>query len=548
MSQNSLKTTLAQKILLVFFGFFLTVILLEVGLRVGGFVFLSFQEGSNRVSLDQNDSFRILCLGESTTALGGDNSYPRQLENILNSTRKDIHFSVINKGIPSITTTQIVANLEKYLDEYKPHLVVVMMGINDGSALQNNPNGISRVKNPFLEKFQIFKLTKLLWLHVTYQDKKETKNPFLEKALQSLDAQVNANPSSVGLTKLANFYGAMNNFEKQKEILLKAIEYDPNNYQALGYLGTCYKHFGDYKNASHALEEMIKAIPDKGDHLMWAYAELGDSYRLEQNYSEARRGYLKSIEVFPNHPGAFGCLGDVYMEQERYTQAQALFEKQLQIYPLGVLWYGKLAHCYQRQGRSAMAERLLKQGLRLNPSAAVLYLELGECLMQNKKYDEAERVFKQALQLEPEALQGVNVDIDRYLLASYEAQGKNDLAKKLRRSLLSKEGMYTPLTRENYQKLKEILSRRKILLVVMQYPMRDIGPIKEMLEPAGGILFVENKKNFKEAIAKANYDDYFTDRFAGDFGHCTPKGNFLLAQNAANVIVKNCSSFFKKNR
>lgn len=537
MSKNSLKTTLPQKILLAFFGLFLTVILLEVGLRVGGFVFLAFQERSNRVSLEQNDSFRILCLGESTTALGGQNSYPRQLENILNSTQNTIHFSVINKGIPSITTTQIVANLEKYLDEYKPHLVLVMMGINDGSVLQNNPNGISRVQNPFLEKFQIFKLTKLLWMHVTHQEKKEKPNP-LEKIIQLVETQVNARPSAEGLTKLAGLYGAMSDFTKEKELLLKALEYDPNNVEALWHLGTCYKHFGDYESSARALEKMIPLIQGKGERLMLAYAELGDSYRVAQNYSEAERVYLKSIEIFPNHPGAFGCLGDTYMEQERYDEAQALFEKQLKIYPLGVLWYGKLAHCYQRQGRPQMAERLLKQGLRLNPSAAVLYLELGECLMQNKKYEEAEGVFKQALKLDPEALQGVNVDIDRYLLTSYEAQGKNDSAKKLRKSLLSKEGMYTSFTRENYQKLKKILSKRKIPLLVMQYPMRDIGPVKEMLEPAGGILFVENKKNFKEAIAKASYDDYFTDRFAGDFGHCTPKGNHLLASHAAEVILK----------
>ena len=234
------------------------------------------------------------------------------------------------------------------------------------------------------------------------------------------------------------------------------------------------------------------------------------------------------------------------MEQERYDEAQELFEKQLQIYPLGVLWYGKLAHCYQRQGRSAAAERLLKQGLRLNPSAAVLYLELGGCLLQNKKYDEAEQVFGQARKIDPEALQGVNVDINRYLLASYEAQGKNDLAKQLRRSLLSKEGMYPSLTRENYQRLKDILSRRKVRLVVMQYPRRDIQPLKEMLEPAGHIIFVENKRNFKEAVANASYDDYFTDRFAGDFGHCTPKGNFLLAQNAARAVLKVVPGLSKK--
>lgn len=543
MLKNSLKTTFPQKVLLAFFGLFLTVILLEVGLRLGGFMFLSFQERSNRVSLNQSDSFRILCLGESTTALGGDHSYPRQLENILNSRHKDIRFSVINKGIPSMTTTQIVANLGKHLDEYKPQMVMIMMGINDGLELQNNPHGIFRVENPFLEKFQIVKLTKLLWLHLTHQDKKE-KAHSLEQACSLLEAQVKANPSLAGFIKLSDLYGAVNNLEKQKEFLLKALEYNPPNAQALlGHLELCYKRLGDYENAAKVLEKMVPLIPNKSERLMWAYAELGDAYRVQRNYQEAQRVYLKSIEVFPDHPGAFGCLGDVYMEQQRYEEAQALFEKQLKIYPLGVLWYGKLAHCYQRQGRGEAAQRLLKQGLRLNPSAGVLYLELGGCLMQNKKYEEAEGVFKQALHLDAEALEGVHVDIHRFLLASYEAQGKEDAAKKLRALLSSQERSYTSLTRENYQKLKTILAERKIPLLVMQYPLRDIGPLKEMLEPIGNILFVENKKNFQEAVAKAGYDEYFTDRFAGDFGHSTPKGNHLIAVQAAEVILERYLNF-----
>jgi hypothetical protein len=31
---------------------------------------------------------------------------------------------------------------------------------------------------------------------------------------------------------------------------------------------------------------------------------------------------------------------------------------------------------------------------------------------------------------------------------------------------------------------------------------------------------------------------YFVDMSGGDFGHCAPKGNRLLAENIANVILK----------
>ncbi len=54
-----------------------------------------------------------MCLGESTTALGGRYSYPRQLENVLNERNTGIKFSVINKGIAATDTTMIASLLEK---------------------------------------------------------------------------------------------------------------------------------------------------------------------------------------------------------------------------------------------------------------------------------------------------------------------------------------------------------------------------------------------------------------------------------------------------
>jgi len=57
------------------------------------------------------------------------------------------------------------------------------------------------------------------------------------------------------------------------------------------------------------------------------------------------------------------------------------------------------------------------------------------------------------------------------------------------------------------------------------------------------LFFVDNEQVFKEAVKKAGYKEYFKDMFAGDFGHCTQKGNELLAQNIADVILKDV---FKK--
>ena len=45
------------------------------------------------------------------------------------------------------------------------------------------------------------------------------------------------------------------------------------------------------------------------------------------------------------------------------------------------------------------------------------------------------------------------------------------------------------------------------------------------------IKFLENKKNFKEALKKHDFEEIFTDQFAGLFGHTSKLGHEIIANN-----------------
>ena len=82
--------------------------------------------------------YRVLCLGESTTAdmeYMGRESYPAQLESILNERADGVSFTVVNGGMPATTTDAILKELPKNLDLHHPDIVVAMMGVNDGEAI-----------------------------------------------------------------------------------------------------------------------------------------------------------------------------------------------------------------------------------------------------------------------------------------------------------------------------------------------------------------------------------------------------------------------------
>ena len=76
----------------------------------------------------------------------------------------------------------------------------------------------------------------------------------------------------------------------------------------------------------------------------------------------------------------------------------------------------------------------------------------------------------------------------------------------------------------------------------MQYPNRSINSLKKMLQKNlhyNEIIFIDNEKIFKIPLLQGkDFHNFFTDQFAGDFGHCTELGNTLIAKNVAKTILK----------
>ena len=99
------------------------------------------------------------------------------------------------------------------------------------------------------------------------------------------------------------------------------------------------------------------------------------------------------------------------------------------------------------------------------------------------------------------------------------------------------ERSYNPVTQENYRKLRRELRDRSIQLVAVQYPMRPLEPLKQLVGLAPEVVFVDNEQTFKRALHGRPYAEIFRDLFAGDFGHLTPLGNRILAENVAEAIL-----------
>ena len=521
------KTSLKQKLLLVIFGLFLTLILLEVGLRIAGAFVLYLQEQHNHLSFNKNE-YRILCLGESTTALGGEDAYPRQLEVMLNAQGRQRKFTVINKGIISTTSNYILTHIDQNLDTYKPKMVIVMMGINDRAYL-HGPNKSLWWENikSFLKDFRVYKLAHLLYEHISHRLKE------INTSSNTVDL---SHPDDANKPQMENFLKlviADSMRQYREHIARKEEQFAKQSLMQTSMacieLARRYRLKGDLQDAQNILRQAT--VLDPKDAMI--YEEWGEFFLAQTDASQAIKYFQVALDLDPQNSDAMLGLAKSF-HQERNDNAFLVYARYLQIKPQDYWGYTQLAQWLIENKHDDLAQGYLSHAMALGPDFDQAYLEMGQTLDDQGQYDQEEAFYLKEISLHPR----IAPRLYQTLGNLYQRQGKDDLAKEYFQKAAKQEAAgYYPATFVNYALLLNKILDRNIKVVVMQYPLRDIGPLKDYLGQRNGVIYVENKQNFKQALSNQGYNYYFKDNFAYDFGHCTREGNKLIAQNLAEVIL-----------
>jgi len=484
MRHNGLLKKSIGVIFIIALDCFLCLFLLEIGLRLRGAIFLSLQEHRNRVSIKQKGECRIMCLGESTT----QGQYPYFLEEILNQRNTGISFTVIDKGLGGTTTVAILSQLEANLNKYQPDIVVTMMGISYGPLMyyKDIPEA-----NPVLFRYcRVYKLGRFIRMYILKK--------LEEKDIQRFGMET--------LTQKTTVLAPKNN----KEAVESERPYYPDP------------------------EDSLKKDIELNPHNDNAYVTLGRFYVIHDRLSKAEQVFKKALELDPRNDQAYVGLGEGYINQGRFSEAEGAFKKALELNPRNDWVYVGLGGLYRTRGRPSEAEGAFKKALELNPRNDWAYVGLGWFYRSQMRLSEAEQVFKKVLARNPQndsasaGLATVDYEMDSQKLSKPDAEKANSLRRQY----------YGPVTVQNYLRLKRILDERKIKLVAVQYPVRSLASLKQIFQGEEGVIFVNNERIFKEAIEKNGYKEYFVDKCGGDFGHCTEKGNRLLAENIANSILR----------
>ncbi len=505
---------------LVIFGTVAALLFVEIALRTSGGLISMAREIRNRRVISQEGAYRILCLGESTT----EGQYTPILEELLNKSNLGIAFEVIDEGRGGTSTAVILSILERSLKEYDPHMVVIMMGINDGEWVWTNP----------VEYENKLSVKLILWLKGMRLNKLAT---YIRDGLRNR-GRIERSPGEIRKASTPNDETVPN---RQPYVYGK---YEPD----------------EYENLKSYFENAISTAP-KNPH---RYVNLGDLYLIRGREDEAESLYKKAIDADPDEPHGYSALGTLYCRQGRYVEAEKTYKSGIRADGMTQWLYNDLADLYRQTGERRKEEAVLRSSIAADPKSPWAYYKLASLYAADKNHAALEQLYKDAIQADR-----LNTWMYHELGKFYIEVGKEDKAAEIlaqgkaaaagldragapldllpgKRELGGLErrpGQYPKIeTIRNYRKLRDAVLNHGAKLVCMQYPMRDIEPLRQILGRVKNIIYVENRDNFRAAVRSRPATDIFVDMFGGDFGHCTMAGNTLIAQNLAKTILEEVSS------
>ena len=477
-----------RNIALAFTGVVIGLVYVELLLRLAGFFYLSLREMNDRVAPADDGTFRILCVGESTT----QGQYPAYLEEILAKKRPDVKFKVIDRGIAGTNTVEILDGLEGNIKKYGPQMIVAMMGIND--------SGWDVVwKKKFYEDLRLYKLVKI----------------FLPAQSVKILGYEYYKPRNPGARMFDNV--------EAKTSRDKMIKHFSN---------TAFYTMGDKADI------MLKALINTYPQSVYPRLRLVEFYLQEHRDDESKNAVKEMLAVFKTDPDIYKHIIYILLNKKDNAPAEKLLKECGQRMPSvrGAPWY------LYEEGRILQVEGDIDGALKkyeasaqaCNNASIEVLSQIGEIYFTKKMYPDAEKPLLKAYELSENSVYQAGL-----LGILYLDMGKKDKADYyFDKARLSGISICRLITRNNYVRLAQTASLNKIKLVCVQYPMRDAAPLKRMLENESGLFFVDNRGIFEKAVEENGYDRYFVDKFGGNFGHCTPEGNRMLAENIAKTILE----------
>jgi Tfp pilus assembly protein PilF len=208
-----------------------------------------------------------------------------------------------------------------------------------------------------------------------------------------------------------------NNFIEAKILLLKILDIEPKNFDALNIIGVIYGNENDHLKALNFFKKAQKIRPDFNlinFNLAKSFSEIG-------NDLEAIKYYETAIKLDKNHLGSLLNFGKSLHQLKRYDEALSHYDQAIKLKPDFVDAYNNKGVTLNNLKRYDEALSHYDQAIKLKPDFIDAYNNKGITLNNLKRYDEALSHYDQAIKLKPDFIDAYyNKGITKLCLGDFE--------------------------------------------------------------------------------------------------------------------------------
>ena len=329
-----------QKIIVFFIGFFAIILLLELGLRVVGYIHLKKTTFDRRFL--SSGQYTILCLGDSYTIGAGasrGNSYPEQLKQLINLRVKRRMIRVINGGVNAQNTTQLLNKLQCNINTIKPDLIILLSG---GANYWNHYGYWTYLKGEtlvsilhnLLYRIRVYKLIKLLFLNMQNRikgkflyEKSRTNAPKMDRYYRNGDL-VHKN-HQIGIPQMLEYNRGQEKYKETANRFKEGIRVELDKSEKYIEIAQTYQQQEKYEEAIKWFKEAARLNPTFNEN----YLEIGWLYRDLGKYEEAIKWFKEAIKKYPERMEPYRDLANFYISQDIYDEALEFFEESAKLKP-----------------------------------------------------------------------------------------------------------------------------------------------------------------------------------------------------------------------
>jgi tetratricopeptide (TPR) repeat protein len=190
-------------------------------------------------------------------------------------------------------------------------------------------------------------------------------------------------------------------FDQAEASFRSALRDDPASAEALYGLGSVYLKQEKTADARQAFEQAIKLQASYPDTLPNAWNNLGLLLTREGRTTEAIPYFQQALKLSPDHLVALENLGNAYRAQKQWDEARKVLEHAVAIGPEDPDASYSLGMVFAQLNDTQQAYEYLQRALKLRPDYPEALNNMGVLYLRTQRRDEAVASFQECIRVAP---------------------------------------------------------------------------------------------------------------------------------------------------